>query len=94
MIYLGARNNPDGTAACRNPFDLPTIYSTAITVQSNSASVDTLSNNLVDGQWQNLIGNCNKGNDHIIFSINHLEELGNSKESQQYLKCKHYMDKF
>ena len=62
MNILGSRNAPDGTAACRNPFDLPTIYSTAITAQSKSTSVDTFSDNLVDGQWQNLIGNGNKGN--------------------------------
>ena len=62
LINLGGRNGPDGTAACRNPFDLPTIYSTAITAQSNSASIDTYPDNLVDGQWQNLVGNSAKGN--------------------------------
>ena len=64
LKILGGRNGPDGTAACRNPFDLPTIYSTAITAQSNSASIDTFPDNLVDGQWQNLVGNSVKGNNY------------------------------
>ena len=59
---VGARSLAGGSTACRNPFDLPTIYSTGVAAQPTIPRRDIYPDSFGgDDRWQNLLEKGNKG---------------------------------
>ena len=59
---VGARSLAGGSTACRNPFDLPTIYSTGVAAQPSIPRRDIYPDSFGgDDRWQNLLEKGNKG---------------------------------